>query len=74
MAGDVYEQARRVRNNVSNALWQLNSFVSLFNQNFNVNGETLSKSNVNKAKNQLNNSLYYLNYTILPTALKSEDL
>lgn len=73
MSSYTYEYARRVRNNVSNALWQLNSFVNILNQNINVNGETLDKNTVKKLNSQLNNSLYYLNYTILPTALNSDD-
>ena len=71
MTNDVYEQAKKVKNNVNNALWQLSSLESLFSQNFNVNNETFNKESINKLSEQLNNSLYYLNYTIIPTALKS---
>ena len=73
MNNDTYEQAKSVRNNVSNALGQLNSFVNILKQNINVNGEILDKDTINKLNGQLNSSLSYLNYTILPTALKSGD-
>ena len=74
MTNDIYEQAKKVKNNVNNALWQLSSLESLFSQNFNINNEIFNKESINKLSEQLNGSLYYINYTIIPTALKSNKI
>ncbi|MBR6516463.1 MAG: hypothetical protein IKT40_06360 [Bacilli bacterium] len=74
MFGDVYDQTRRVKSYINDALSQLDSFVSILNQNFNVNGETLNKAAIDKAKKQINTALNYVNYTVLPTAFISDKL